>query len=93
MRQSRTSPEECRQVRCKSRRRHQQVNNILIYLLCVCINELVITLCNKYRFATDTPAELALVAKLAVEAGAYAAVVANHWAEGGAGAIGECIIP
>lgn len=40
------------------------------------------------RFATDTPAELELVAKLAVEAGAYAAVVANHWAEGGAGAIG-----
>ena len=41
------------------------------------------------RFATDTPAELELVAKLAVEAGAYAAVVANHWAEGGAGAVGK----
>ena len=38
------------------------------------------------RFATDTPAELELVRQLSLEAGAYAAVVANHWAEGGAGA-------
>mmetsp|Transcript_16907 Transcript_16907/g.15261 ORF Transcript_16907/g.15261 Transcript_16907/m.15261 type:complete len:638 (+) Transcript_16907:120-2033(+) len=38
------------------------------------------------KFATDTQAELDLVAQLSLEAGAYAAVVANHWAKGGAGA-------
>lgn len=39
------------------------------------------------RFATDTEAELELVKALSLEAGAYAAVIANHWAKGGAGAI------
>eukprot|EP01041_Mallomonas_annulata_P003438 gene3438-6825_t len=39
------------------------------------------------RFSTDTPAELELVRSLALEAGAFDAVVANHWAEGGAGAV------
>lgn len=39
------------------------------------------------RFSTDTQAELDLVRSLSMEAGAYAAVVANHWAEGGAGAV------
>lgn len=39
------------------------------------------------RFATDTEAELNAVRDLAIEAGAYDAVVANHWAEGGAGAV------
>lgn len=39
------------------------------------------------RFATDTQAELDAVRDLALEAGAYAAVVANHWAEGGKGAV------
>eukprot|EP01117_Protostelium_nocturnum_P004752 TRINITY_DN1725_c0_g1_i1.p1 TRINITY_DN1725_c0_g1~~TRINITY_DN1725_c0_g1_i1.p1 ORF type:complete len:671 (-),score=273.56 TRINITY_DN1725_c0_g1_i1:77-2089(-) len=39
------------------------------------------------QFATDSPAELALVKKLTVEAGADAAVVSNHWAEGGKGAV------
>jgi formyltetrahydrofolate synthetase len=38
------------------------------------------------RFSTDTEAELELVRTLSLEAGAYAAVVANHWAKGGAGA-------
>jgi len=38
------------------------------------------------RFATDTEAELELVRTLALEAGAYGAAVANHWAKGGAGA-------
>ena len=38
------------------------------------------------RFATDTDAELELVRQMSIEAGAYDAVVANHWAEGGAGA-------
>ena len=39
------------------------------------------------RFSTDTEAELELVRKLSMDAGAYAAVVANHWAVGGAGAV------
>src|SRR5580658_4313502 len=38
------------------------------------------------RFKNDTKAELELVRKLAVKAGAEDAVVANHWAEGGLGA-------
>ncbi len=38
------------------------------------------------RFATDTDAEIELVKKLAVEAGAETAVMSNHWAEGGKGA-------
>ena len=41
------------------------------------------------RFGTDTQAELDLVRDLSLEAGAYGAVVANHWAEGGAGAVGK----
>ncbi|CAI4224834.1 unnamed protein product [Auanema sp. JU1783] len=43
----------------------------------VCIN----------RFATDTENELRLVKDLALALGASAAVVASHWAEGGAGAV------
>jgi formyltetrahydrofolate synthetase len=39
------------------------------------------------RFASDTDAELELVRTLSLAAGATAAVVANHWAEGGAGAV------
>ncbi|EPQ26993.1 uncharacterized protein PFL1_05629 [Pseudozyma flocculosa PF-1] len=39
------------------------------------------------QFSTDTQAELELVAKKALEAGADAAVPANHWALGGAGAV------
>jgi methylenetetrahydrofolate dehydrogenase (NADP+)/methenyltetrahydrofolate cyclohydrolase/formyltetrahydrofolate synthetase len=39
------------------------------------------------RFQYDTPAEIALVKKIAEEAGAYAAVPSNHWAEAGAGAV------
>jgi len=39
------------------------------------------------RFATDTPAELELICQEALAAGADAAVVSNHWAEGGAGAV------
>jgi len=39
------------------------------------------------RFATDTDAEVAMVRAAALEAGAVAAVEANHWAKGGAGAI------
>ena len=42
----------------------------------------------------DTAAELELVQRLSLEAGAHAAVVANHWAKGGAGAtdLGEAVI-
>lgn len=37
--------------------------------------------------SADTPAEIALVERLAKAAGADAAVACNHWAEGGEGAI------
>jgi formyltetrahydrofolate synthetase len=39
------------------------------------------------KFKSDTDAEVNLVRRLAVAAGAEDAVVANHWAEGGAGAV------
>ena len=38
------------------------------------------------RFKTDTSAEIDAVVKVAEEAGAYKAVMCNHWAEGGKGA-------
>nr|XP_053633121.1 C-1-tetrahydrofolate synthase, cytoplasmic-like isoform X1 [Cherax quadricarinatus]XP_053633130.1 C-1-tetrahydrofolate synthase, cytoplasmic-like isoform X1 [Cherax quadricarinatus]XP_053633136.1 C-1-tetrahydrofolate synthase, cytoplasmic-like isoform X1 [Cherax quadricarinatus] len=38
-------------------------------------------------FLTDTEAELNLVKKLSVDAGAVDAVICNHWAKGGAGAV------
>lgn len=39
------------------------------------------------RFASDSDAEIAMVKAAALEAGAHAAVEANHWALGGAGAV------
>ena len=39
------------------------------------------------KFATDTEAELDLVAKRSYEAGADAAIPSDHWANGGAGAV------
>jgi methylenetetrahydrofolate dehydrogenase (NADP+)/methenyltetrahydrofolate cyclohydrolase/formyltetrahydrofolate synthetase len=39
------------------------------------------------RFSSDTASELELVRKLCLESGAHAAVVADHWAKGGAGAV------
>ncbi|MCU1334625.1 MAG: fhs [Bryobacterales bacterium] len=39
------------------------------------------------RFKDDTPAEMELVRQLSKAAGAEDAVVSNHWAEGGAGAL------
>lgn len=39
------------------------------------------------RFATDTDAEIQLIRKLSLEAGAYDAVQAEHHAKGGAGAV------
>lgn len=46
------------------------------------------------KFWTDTDAEIALVAKKAMEAGAEEAVMSDHWASGGAGSVelGEAII-
>ncbi|BGP13873.1 tetrahydrofolate synthase [Rhodosporidiobolus nylandii] len=46
------------------------------------------------RFTSDTPAEVELVRKQALAAGADAAVPCNHWAEGGRGALelGEAVI-
>jgi formyltetrahydrofolate synthetase len=46
------------------------------------------------RFQHDTAAEVDLVRKKAMEAGASDAVVSNHWAEGGAGAValGKAVI-
>jgi formyltetrahydrofolate synthetase len=46
------------------------------------------------RFSTDTPAEIELVRKAAIEAGAEDAVMSNHWEEGGAGAVelGKAVI-
>jgi len=38
------------------------------------------------RFKTDTQAEIDLVKRISIENGAFDAVMANHWAEGGAGA-------
>ncbi len=39
------------------------------------------------RFSTDTEAEIALVKRVAEQAGAEAAVMSNHWARGGEGAL------
>ncbi len=46
------------------------------------------------RFKDDTDAEVELVRKIAKEAGAEDAVMSNHWAEGGAGAVelGKAVI-
>lgn len=47
-----------------------------------------------YVYSSDTAAELALIREEAYAAGADAAVVSNHWAEGGAGAraLAEAVI-
>jgi len=46
------------------------------------------------RFQNDTAAEIDLVRRKAIEAGAHDAVMSNHWAEGGAGAValGKAVI-
>jgi formyltetrahydrofolate synthetase len=46
------------------------------------------------RFSGDTDAEVELVRRVAIEAGAEDAVRSNHWAEGGAGAVdlGKAVI-
>ncbi len=46
------------------------------------------------RFSADTDAEVELVHRIAIAAGAHDAVLSNHWAEGGAGAeaLAEAVI-
>jgi formyltetrahydrofolate synthetase len=46
------------------------------------------------KFKDDTPAEVELIRRKAMEAGAEDAVVSNHWAQGGLGAIalGEAVV-
>ncbi len=46
------------------------------------------------RFSDDTPAEIDLVRRVAIQAGAEDAVLSNHWAAGGAGAVelGQAVI-
>lgn len=39
------------------------------------------------KFETDTEAEVKVIQEAAIEAGAESAILANHWAEGGAGAV------
>ncbi|KAK5661676.1 hypothetical protein OQA88_9776 [Cercophora sp. LCS_1] len=39
------------------------------------------------KFSTDTPAEIDVVREEAIKAGAEDAILANHWAEGGKGAV------
>lgn len=45
----------------------------------------VVVAINQFKY--DTKAEIELVKKIAEEAGAYAAVPSDHWANGGAGAV------
>lgn len=52
----------------------------------------VVVCCN--RFFTDTDAELQIITEMSKEAGAFDAVVSNHWEEGGRGAValGEAVV-
>ncbi|KAF9505989.1 hypothetical protein BS47DRAFT_1353393 [Hydnum rufescens UP504] len=61
---------------CKNLRRHVSNARKFGLKVVVAIN----------RFLSDTEAELELIRSQALEAGADAAVVSSHWAEGGAGA-------
>jgi len=56
----------------------KQIENVLVF------NVPTVVAIN--AFPTDTPAEVEAVRQVALAAGAHSAVVANHWAEGGAGA-------
>ena len=42
---------------------------------------------DSFGYSSDTENELNAVKRLATEAGAFDAVVCNHWAQGGAGAV------
>jgi len=67
---------ELLQEGCSNLIRHVQNSNKFGVPVVVAIN----------KFTTDTAAELELVQKIALEAGAVGAVVTDQWAEGGAGA-------
>ncbi|PPR06657.1 hypothetical protein CVT26_001199 [Gymnopilus dilepis] len=69
---------------CKNLRKHIENSRKFGVKVIVAINQ----------FASDTPAELALVREEALAAGADAAVVSNHWAKGGEGAkdLAEAVI-
>ncbi|HET7180853.1 MAG TPA: formate--tetrahydrofolate ligase [Candidatus Limnocylindrales bacterium] len=56
----------------------KQIENVRLY------NVPVVVAIN--AFPTDTPAEVEAIKAVSLAAGAQAAVVANHWAEGGEGA-------
>lgn len=62
---------------CANLARHIAHVNAYGVPVVVCVN----------RFASDAEAELSCVVECARAAGAYDAVVANHWAEGGLGAV------
>ncbi len=57
----------------------KQIENVLLF------NVPVVVAIN--AFPTDTPAEVEAVRQVALAAGARDAVVARHWADGGAGAV------
>jgi formate--tetrahydrofolate ligase len=57
----------------------KQIENVLLF------NVPVVVAVN--AFPTDTPAEIEAVREVALAAGATDAVLANHWADGGAGAV------
>ena len=61
--------------------------NVAHHVACLAqkFNVKVVVAVNK--FATDTPAELQLIREAGLRAGAHYAVVADHWAQGGAGAV------
>lgn len=56
----------------------QTFQNIIIICL---ISQLI------FLISSDTEAELGLIKKLALEAGASDAVICSHWAKGGSGAV------
>ena len=60
--------------------------NMMVHIKnCIKFGVRVIVAINK--FSTDTQAEVDVIHKKALEAGADAAVLSNHWAEGGKGAV------
>ncbi|KAI0726658.1 C-1-tetrahydrofolate synthase [Fomitopsis betulina] len=69
---------------CKNLVRHIQNSRKFGLKVIIAINQ----------FSSDTPAELELVREQSLAGGADAAVVSNHWAEGGAGAraLAEAVI-
>lgn len=68
---------EAVRVGCANLRRHVQNSLKFNVPIVVCINQ----------FTNDTAAEIEVVRQAAMEAGATAAVLSNHWAMGGKGAV------